>query len=214
MSSGRKRNRSASPPAAAAAGSSRRVLSPVQTGGLGRNSPPPSPTPSPPGDAEDSDTLLARRARRRAAHAGWELRPISPDPTHTPEQRWINARRTEAIERLDALRANNQFPERATGLRDPVLRITENRTFTYAQQRDALERLALDQHIAQQERSALIKAKQKKKKDKLEKRKQAKRQCGPPKSHKRQGSPPDSPPRRPTPGAEFSTVGLALRIKA
>ena len=212
MSSGRKRARSASP--AAAAGRSRRVLSPVQLGGLGRTSPQPSPTPSPPAGDADGDTLLARRARRRAAHAGWELQPVSPDPSHTPDQRWVNARRTEAIQRLDELDINDQFPDRASALRDPVLRITENRTFTYAQQRDALERLALDQHIAQQERSALIKAQQKKKKDKLEKRRQAKRQCGAPKSHKRQGSPPDSPPKSPRPGAEFSTVGLAARIKA
>jgi len=212
MSSGRKRARSPSP--AAAAGRSRRSLSPVQVGGLGRTSPAPSPTPSPPNDDEDGDTLIARRVRRRTALRGWELQPIELSPGATPDRVWINARRTEAVERLDALKINNLFPPRASYLNDPVLRITENRTFTYAQQRAALERLALDQHIAQKERGALIKSQQKKKKDRDEKRKRAKEQCGSPKSHARRGSPPDSPPRSPRPGAEFSTVGLAARIKA
>jgi len=211
MSSGRKRARSASP--AAAAGRSRSSLSPVQVGGLGRRSPAPSPTPSPPNDEEDGDTLVARRVRRRAAQSGWELQPIVLSPGASPDRVWINARRTEAVLRLDALKINN-LPPRASYFDDPVLRITENGTFTYAQQRAALERLALDQHIAQKERGALIKSQQKKKKDRDEKRKRAKEQCGSPKSHARRGSPPDSPPRSPRPGAEFSTVGLAARIKA
>jgi hypothetical protein len=57
----------------------------------------------------------------------------------------------------------------------------------------------------------------KKKRDKLEKRKRARESetCGnSPKSHKRRGPSPSPPPDKPTPRAEYSTVGLAARIKA
>ena len=121
---------------------------------------------------------------------------------------WINDRRNEAI-RSSA----EPIPvrRRASLHTDPVLRITEDPSLSYAQQYDALQRLARAQDIAAEERSALTRSAKKQDKDKKEKRRRA--QCAPAKSHKRRGPSPPSPSAKPTPRAEYSTVGLGARVK-
>lgn len=207
MSSSRKRARSTSPAAAAASGRRRRSLSPVQTVGLGRTSPigerGPSPTPSPPSPSQD--TLVARRARRREHSRGVTLLKIDLPADASAERKYINDQRNAAIDNFPARAEDAAFPERAASLSDPVLRITEDPTLTYAQQADALRRLALNQHVAKEASSARTKHEQKRQKDKLEKRKAAKQQCAP-QSHKRRGGPRSPPPDKPTPGAAFTSA--------
>lgn len=196
-------------PAAAAAASSSLI-------DQARRTPPPSPTPSP--DAEDikegrdGDTFTARRARNNNNDAEVVLLPGDLSPGPQPQYRkYINDERNRAIA---ASAKPIPWHRRASQYRDPVLRITENRELTYAQQHAALRRLALDQDIAAEERSALTKTAAKRKSDKLAKRKAAREHCGSPKPHKRRGPSPPPPSDRPTPRAEYSTVGLGLLVKA
>jgi hypothetical protein len=202
----------------------------------GTPSPPPTPPTSSSSDGEDSseealerrrertrrlnapprDSQAARRGRFAAAdrEAPAYLEKVNLAPGDQPPFRaWIHEQRNAAIDRAGEEGVVQR--RRASLYADPVLRITEDRTLTYAQQRDALQRLALDQHIAAQERSALTKQAEKRKQDKLDKRKRAREQCAEEKQpHKRRGGSPPGPSFKPTPRAEYSTVGLGLRVKA
>jgi len=201
--------------AAAAAAAEERHNIPVHD--LGHRTPPLVDTPSP--TAEDvekgraGDTAVERRARHIVAEDGSHLvvSGLSRQIAQPQYRLWINDRRNEAI-RSSA----EPIPvrRRASLHTDPVLRITEDPSLSYAQQYDALQRLARAQDIAAEERSALTRSAKKQDKDKKEKRRRAQSQCAPAKSHKRRGPSPPSPSAKPTPRAEYSTVGLGARVKA